>query len=273
MLLVHGFTQNAECMAPFARELGTAMEAASQLPPPIDDSDGDPGTPSLALCDLAPSIYGIDLPGHGRSSSIQTGPWETARLLGEAFGRGIYVGYSMGARICLHLALSSPELVEALILISASAGIDDGEARMARKISDDAMAVALEGGTPDIAGFLERWTGQPLFSTLPEQAKMIEERLANTPSGLASSLRLCGAGVCDSLWGRLHELEMPVHCVAGMLDGRYSYYALRTAQLIGANATVSLIPSAGHACYAERPKLISSLVASLLGRGISIWQQ
>ena len=266
-------------MIPFAEELDSALEPISKVFP----SDNDPYgyvpvglktelesseaviTSRLALHRLSSSIYGVDLPGHGLSSSVQTGPWETAGSLGKTFGRGVYIGYSMGARICLYLALSSPELIEALILVSGSAGIEDEDARIARKSSDDALAISLEEGRPDLATFLERWTEQPLFSTLPAQSRMIAERMTNTPAGLSSSLRLCGAGACDSLWGRLHELAMPVHCIAGMLDGRYSYYALRMARLIGANATVSLVQSAGHACYAERPKLASLLIANLLG--------
>jgi len=281
IILVHGFTQNAESMSPFANELEIALKAVPMSAPLSNSHEEDPvasltpqleplhitastSTPSLALYRFSPSIYGIDLPGHGMSSSIETGPWETARLLGEAFGRGIYIGYSMGARICLHLALSYPELVEALVLISASAGIKNDNVRQARKSSDDEMAKALDEGRPDLATFLERWTEQPLFSTLPDHAKMTEQRMANTPSGLASSLRLCGAGVCDPLWNQLGALKMPVHCFAGTLDSRYTYYALRMARLIGANATVSLIPSTGHACYMERPKLVSSLISNLI---------
>lgn len=281
IILVHGFTQNAECMSPFANELRIALKAVPTSVPLSNSHEEDTvasltpqleplpattstSTPSLALYRFSPSIYGIDLPGHGMSSSVETGPWETARLLGEAFGRGIYVGYSMGARICLHLALSYPELVETLVLISASAGIDNDNARQARKSSDDEMAKTLDEERPDFATFLERWTEQPLFSTLPDEAKMTEQRMTNTPSGLASSLRLCGAGACDPLWNRLGTLKMPVHCVAGTLDNRYTYYALRIARLIGTNATVSLIQSAGHACYMERPKLVSSIIANLI---------
>ncbi len=50
-------------------------------------------------------------------------------------GRATYVGYSMGGRLCLHLAVARPELVERLVLVSATAGIDDRGERAARRAS------------------------------------------------------------------------------------------------------------------------------------------
>ena len=52
-----------------------------------------------------------------------------AALLGAAGGRADYLGYSMGARFCLHLALARPDLVRRLVLVSGTAGIDDAGER------------------------------------------------------------------------------------------------------------------------------------------------
>ena len=40
----------------------------------------------------------------------------------------MWVGYSMGGRTALHVALAHPDLVEALVLISTTAGIEDNDA-------------------------------------------------------------------------------------------------------------------------------------------------
>ena len=50
--------------------------------------------------------------------------WATAEDLAAAGGRAAYVGYSMGGRLCLHVALRHPELVERLVVVGATGGID-----------------------------------------------------------------------------------------------------------------------------------------------------
>ncbi|MHB8263433.1 MAG: alpha/beta fold hydrolase [Acidimicrobiales bacterium] len=284
MLLVHGFTQNAQCFGAFAKHLrGLAAGIERSSISSYDTNDarllpastyGAPGsTATLQMyrhldthaytTAITDEIYSVDLPGHGRSSAISKGPWDTAEMLGNSFGKGTYIGYSMGARICLHLALSSPELVEKLVLISATGGIEDEAERDRRRISDELIARELEEGR-DMGAFLRRWTEQPLFATMPQHTRMIAERMHNTPVGLASSLRMCGAGACDPLWDRLDELKMPVLIVAGMLDNRYVYSALRMASLVSNNSRISLIPGAGHACHLERPRIAASVIASFL---------
>ncbi|HWD45451.1 MAG TPA: alpha/beta fold hydrolase, partial [Actinomycetota bacterium] len=78
-------------------------------------------------------VVRVDLPGHGGSGGIQVGFEEAAGLVGEAGGRAAYVGYSLGGRLCLRLALDRPDLVPALVLIGASPGIADPGGRAERR--------------------------------------------------------------------------------------------------------------------------------------------
>src|SRR5262249_61823282 len=48
---------------------------------------------------------------------------ETAAAIGELGGRAVYVGYSMGGRLCLRLALDPPALVRGLVLPIAVPGL------------------------------------------------------------------------------------------------------------------------------------------------------
>ena len=61
-----------------------------------------------------------------------------------------------------------------------------------------AERIEQEGTEP----FLASWLSQPLFATLPPERAGLEERLANTPAGLASSLRLSGAGAQEPSMGQ-----------------------------------------------------------------------
>jgi len=204
----------------------------------------------------------VDAPGHGGSDAVRTGLWDGARELASTGGRAAYAGYSMGGRLCLHLALSRPDLVEALILVSTTAGIDDPAPRAARRAHDEALADRLE--TEGVAAFVDWWLAQPLFAHLPDDAAGRDARLTNTAAGLAASLRLAGTGVQEPLWDRLAGLDMPVLVMAGELDEAYVAAGRRLAATIGANASLVLVPGAGHACHLERPDAFCVVVADFL---------
>ncbi len=241
LVLVHGFTQSAACWGSFGSYLGAGHR-----------------------------ITAVDLPGHGGSSRIVADLHKSARLVAKARGGpASYLGYSLGGRVLLHLALQFPEAVERLVLIGATPGIEDPSARAARRALDGALADELDPGSPEptvsLDAFVQRWLGNPMFATLPAAAASTSNRLANDPAGLASSLRLCSTGSQDPLWGCLEELEMPVLVMAGCIDSRFSHLATRMARAIGKNATVALVAGAGHACHLERPELAAAMVSGFLG--------
>jgi 2-succinyl-6-hydroxy-2,4-cyclohexadiene-1-carboxylate synthase len=111
---------------------------------------------------------------------------------------------------------------------------------------------------------VEWWLSQPLFATLPARAAGRELRLTNTASGLASSLRLAGAGAQEPLWDRLGSLTMPVLVMAGDLDSTYAAIGRRLVAAIGPNAELVLVSGAGHACHLERPDAFCLNLADFL---------
>jgi 2-succinyl-6-hydroxy-2,4-cyclohexadiene-1-carboxylate synthase len=229
LVLVHGFTQTGRCWGPFADDLARDHE--------------------LVL---------VDAPGHGGSADLRTDLWEGAALLGATGGRATYVGYSMGGRLALHLALRRPELVERLVLIGATGGIDDDAERAARRDADESLADHLLAiGVP---AFLDEWLAQPLFAGLTPATACLDERLANTAEGLASSLRQAGTGTQEPLWDRLGAIEVPVLLLAGVDDAKFSAVAGRLARSIGPNATVAVVPRAGHSAQLESPLDTASIV-------------
>jgi 2-succinyl-6-hydroxy-2,4-cyclohexadiene-1-carboxylate synthase len=206
----------------------------------------------------------VDLPGHGGSATVRAGFAQAAALLGEAGGRAAYVGYSLGGRLCLRLALDQPHLVRALVLVGASPGIADRADRAARRAADDALAAALE--RDGLERFLDRWLAQPLFATLTPERAGRAGRLANTSEGLAASLRLHGTGAQAPLWERLGSLRPPVLLLTGALDRKFADLAERMAAAIGAHAQVALVPDAGHAAHLERPGEVGERIERFLER-------
>lgn len=233
VVALHGFTQTRRSWLPIARRLDVDHEFTL-----------------------------VDAPGHGGSSAVRADLWEGAALLGDVGGHAGYVGYSMGARVCLHLALQRPDLMASLVLIGCHPGIVDDATRGSRHGDDEALAQRLE--REGVSAFIGWWLDQPLFSTLDAVAAGRDDRLTNTAGGLASSLRLAGTGSQQPLWDRLPGLAMPVLLVAGEHDAKFATLARQAAAAIGDNAAVALIPGAGHACHLERPDAFCAVLAEFL---------
>jgi 2-succinyl-6-hydroxy-2,4-cyclohexadiene-1-carboxylate synthase len=214
----------------------------------------------------------VDMPGHGRSSRVSSTLVDGALQLAEVGGRASYLGYSMGARFCLHAALACPGAVERLVLVSGTAGIDDPVERLERRRADEAMASELDppgGGAMalPVEAFLRRWMSAPLFAGIGPEADGLDERRRNTGPGLASSLRRAGTGTQLPLWDKLGRLSMPVLVVTGRLDPKFTTLGRRMTDAIGDNARHVVIPGAGHAPHLQRPDTVAELVRGFVGAG------
>lgn len=225
-MLVHGFTQTSASWGRVAADLARDHE-----------------------------VVRVDAPGHGRSGDVCTDLPDGAGLLGDVGGRGTYVGYSMGGRLALQLALDRPGVVERLVLVGATAGIADAAERADRRRADEVLAAEIEREGVD--AFLDRWLELPLFAGLPADAACLDDRRANTAAGLAASLRLAGTGTMDPpLWERLGELRalaLPVLVVVGEGDAKFGAIGRRLVEGIGPSATMAAVPGAGHVAHLERP--------------------
>ena len=234
-MLVHGFTQTRRSWAPFVPRLTAAGH----------------------------EVVAVDAPGHGRSAEHRDADLpQGARLLAEAGGRAAYVGYSMGGRLALHLAVQQPEQVERLVLVGATAGLDTDDERAERRHADEALAAALERDGLDT--FLQRWLDNPLFATLPKDAAGVEDRKENTVEGLAASLRNTGTGTQRPLWDDLPRLTMPVLFVVGGNDAKFTALAHRLRDQWGGPAELASIAGAGHACHLEQPEAFLEVVVPFL---------
>ena len=251
LLLLHGFTGSAATWTPHAPAWeGFTTVAVDLLGHGDSDHPRDPGRYRMERCvdDLAALLEQLGI--------------ERAALL----------GYSMGGRIALRLALRSPGRISALVLESAAPGIEDVAERETRMRSDAALADAIE--RDGIAAFVDRWESQPLFSsqaTLPEPVRsaLRRQRLSNDPRGLANSLRGIGAGAEEPVFDRLSELRMPVLLITGALDEKYCSLARRTAAALRSTRH-EVVADAGHAVHLEEPEAFAEAVRSFLSENLSM---
>jgi 2-succinyl-6-hydroxy-2,4-cyclohexadiene-1-carboxylate synthase len=215
--------------------------------------------PVLEACaDLAADVVLPDLPGHGRSNSTALNLNDTADVLASTFGPAFYVGYSMGGRLALHMAVRHPNHVHGLLLFGATAGLATEPERTQRREADELLARNLE------ATVLQRWLSNPMFATLPDDPEGLLLRQQNTVTGLASSLRLSGTGSQDSLWGELETIRVPTIIAAGDRDEKFTAIGQALTARIGPNARFTSVANAGHACHLEQPQQATKLITQLL---------
>ncbi len=213
-----------------------------------------------------------DLPGHGESvGAVGEESMSLPQLLDDLValageGRAVWGGYSLGGRLALQVAVRHPQKVEALVLVSSSPGIEGKEARRARRERDEAWAQLALSMPP--AEFLTAWKSQTLFSSLRRGSEEVRRRddfgrTGVTPSGLATSLRLLGAGTLPPLWDHLPHLSMPVLLVVGGEDPVYLDITAHMARQIP-NCRRVVLPGVGHALPVEAPEPLSLALRSFL---------
>ncbi len=220
-------------------------------------------------------VLAVDLPGHG-DSDVNADPARFAMpqcavdmsmLIARGFARPAHVlGYSMGARLALHIGTAHPTMVRSLVLESGSPGLADHTERAARKASDEALAARIE--RRGVRAFVDEWEALPMWASqrqLPpaERERLRALRLRNTATGLANSLRGMGAGAQDSLWEALPTLKMPVCCIYGELDVKFGAIA---QAMRAVNPVIELRPvaGAGHAVHLEAPDTHAMLIRNWL---------
>ena len=204
-----------------------------------------------------------DLPGHGanitRDFDAQLSIPQLAlelRALCAALSLSapIVVGYSLGGRVALAAAVQHPEIMQALMLESTSAGLDTEAERQARAATDDARAAVLLAD--GIAAFMRTWYAAPLFESLQMRpqllAKLQAARTCNDARWMSKVVSELSPGRAASVWAELPSVRLRTLLLAGALDVRYTESAQRMAAAMP-NAICTVVADAGHNVHLEQP--------------------
>lgn len=269
VVLIHGFTQNARCWAPVDEALAEHHDVlAVDLPGHGTRSDvvADlPGTADLLAHEISEHLSERGTSGQpappAAPGTDAAGPPPAPGLTDKP--GAVVIGYSLGGRVGLHLALAHPWLVDRLVLIGATPGIEDPDERADRRAADESRAALVKA--VGVSEFLDGWLALPLFAGLDARSSHRGAREANTAEGLASSLLHCGTGTQEPLWDRLGELSMPTLAVSGSLDTKFCDIADRMVRSVGDNARHLVVPDVGHTVHLEDPDAFLE--------GLSAWSE
>jgi 2-succinyl-6-hydroxy-2,4-cyclohexadiene-1-carboxylate synthase len=180
--------------------------------------------------------------------------------------RAHWLGYSMGGRIALAAAIALPERTLSLTVESGSPGLPTPGERVERLRSDEALARRIEG--EGVEAFIDYWESLPLWTTqatLSQAARrrLRSQRLANSPAGLACSLRGVGVGAQPPLHRHLARLRRPVLFIASEEDSRFVAIAQQMHKAV-AGSRLCIVAGAGHAVHLERPRAFNRAVIDFL---------
>ncbi|MDE3003652.1 MAG: 2-succinyl-6-hydroxy-2,4-cyclohexadiene-1-carboxylate synthase [Gemmatimonadota bacterium] len=236
---------------------------------------GDPVLQGLRSAGVEP--IPLDMPGHGGRAEVSVDGVtlsDALAVVDEATAHLDHfdlVGYSMGGRIALHVALERPHRVRRLVLESASPGLNDLAERAHRRSADDALADRIE--QDGVEAFVEYWMTLPLFESqralsAETTARLHRLRLENRASGLAAALRGLGTGVLPGLWDRLGDLPCPLLLIVGALDRKFLHIAREMVSDVP-DVRLTEVVGAGHTVHVETPRAWLDAVGSFLRDQIS----
>lgn len=207
----------------------------------------DWGMPIRKLSSLA-----VDLNGHGRSAgaghlTLADHAADLVALLDALdIDQITLVGHSMGGGIALTLALTYPERVARLVLVSTGARL---------KVHPDILA-NIESDTGAVADRLSAWLwGADVDDAARQQGK--RQFLALSPSVTARDYHACDA---FDVRDRLGDIHTPALVLCGTADvmtpPKFSEYL--TANL--PNAQLELFDGAGHMLQIERAAEVAAAI-------------
>lgn len=187
---------------------------------------------------------------------------ERFKNLPDALPR-ILLGYSMGGRIALHLALKlSCENAfregDSLVLISASPGLQSEAERAARREHDAQLAEKILAA-PSAETFYAFWQNVPIIATqknIPEpwKSRILSNRAKADKTAWADALVKYGTGTLPPLRNQLGKIACETILICGERDSKFSQIADAMHKALP-RSRILKIPHCGHAPHLENPDL------------------
>ncbi|AGH94705.1 alpha/beta fold hydrolase [Pseudobdellovibrio exovorus] len=168
----------------------------------------------------------------------------------------IFVGYSLGGRLGLHLLLNHSDLFDVYIFLSTNVGLPTSayEERQQRIASDQRWAQQISESSWDL--FLQKWNAQAVFAgSLQEPAR---HKSDYDLQKLQQSLDLWSVGRQQSFAEVVKEHQHKVHWIVGHRDTKY----LNAAQNLHEQGCLQeVVPiDSGHRVWCDNPIAVANCI-------------
>lgn len=236
---------------------------------PVDHRmwDGVVGALDVGIPVLAPDLPGLGaapLPADGAPSLDASADAVAAAVREAGHERALVAGLSMGGYVALALAERHPELVVGLALVDTKATGDAADARANRlRVADEVESTGSVDAVLGMVGSLLSATSVSEHPGLPgEVTGWIGEQ---APAGVAWSQRAMAAR--PDRTPVLAAFDGPVVVVVGEDDTVTPLPGAQQMVDVATDATLVVVPGAGHLSAVETPGAVAEALAGLVRRG------
>jgi len=214
-------------------------------------------------------VINIDQRGHGRSVPA-TSPYELCDMVEDAFAvidhleidRAIWAGLSMGGMVAMHAAIAAPDRVAALLLLDTHAGAE----MPYKKLKYRAMSIGAKafGVRPFFPAVIPLLFGR---TTLAENQALIADWKPRFEEIHVQSLARAVSALTrrPSIVRELSEVECPSLVIVGEEDASLPPHLSREIADALPNASLVVIPQAGHLSALEKPEEVTEAMLGFLG--------
>ncbi|WP_235868908.1 2-succinyl-6-hydroxy-2,4-cyclohexadiene-1-carboxylate synthase [Vibrio superstes] len=214
-------------------------------------------------------VYALDLPGHGSAKQIR--PKDFKGFVDAIKGQLRYlpddgiplflVGYSLGARLLMHLAvkLDADECsIAGFVIEGGNFGLQQESERESRWENDVHWITRFRGHP--LNEVLSDWYQQGVFSSLTFEQRqgVIEERLNNSGEALAEVLSATSLAKQDYLLPLLQSSKHKIYYIAGENDEKFC----RLYE--SSKVDYEVVSGAGHNAHKDQPNKYARKLTQLL---------
>lgn len=213
------------------------------------------------------SVLRMDLRGQGQSRGITadcTLEDFVADVLGAmdaaGFGKSDLIGFSLGGMIAQLFALTHPERVDRLALISAVAGRTPEEKQ---RLAQRATKIREEGVGSVIGASAQRWFTDAFLRAHPEKVEQrLKELLENDPASYAEAYRIFAE---SDVGDRIHGIRHRTLIATGEHDVGSNPRMARFMHDQISNSELVIFPDLRHSLLVEAPDQVADLISKFLG--------
>ena len=212
-------------------------------------------------------VVTYDLLGHGSSAPLPSGSdlstlVHQLRSVCDAEPSPIdIVGFSLGALIAQGFALSSPERVRRLILVS---GVFDRSTDERSAILERVTDVREGGYLNNVATAIDRWFTPEFAAAHPDVlAEVTERMMSNDVASYVNAYEIF-ATADEALAAQVHRITCPTLVVTGELDPRSTPAMSQALATTVANGRAVVLPGARHLTPLEVPEVLARLITTFV---------